>query len=59
MKELLEDAKVDENRLLMEVTIIAYKVCVLDWRRIRADDRDDLARIDHVAEPYMNQPSHA
>ena len=28
VKELLEDAKVDENRLLMEVTIFADKVCV-------------------------------
>ena len=28
MKELLEDAKVDESRLLMEVTIFADKVCV-------------------------------
>ena len=28
VKELLEDAKVDENRLLMEVTIFADRVCV-------------------------------
>ena len=28
VKELLEDTKVDENRLLMEVTIFADKVCV-------------------------------
>ncbi|NLL80208.1 MAG: YicC family protein [Clostridiales bacterium] len=28
VKELLEDAKVDENRLLMEVTLFADKVCV-------------------------------
>ena len=28
VKELLEDAQVDENRLLMEVTIFADKVCV-------------------------------
>lgn len=28
VKELLEDAKVDENRLLMEVTIYADRVCV-------------------------------
>ena len=28
MKELLEDTQVDENRLLMEVTIFADKVCV-------------------------------
>lgn len=28
IKELLEDTKVDENRLLMEVTIFADKVCV-------------------------------
>ena len=28
VKELLEDAKVDENRILMEVTIFADRVCV-------------------------------
>jgi len=28
VRELLEDAKVDENRLMMEVTIFADKVCV-------------------------------
>lgn len=28
VRELLEDAKVDENRLLMEVTVFADKVCV-------------------------------
>ena len=28
IKELLEDTKVDENRLLMEVTIFADKSCV-------------------------------
>ena len=28
VKELLEDTKVDENRLLMEVTIFADRVCV-------------------------------
>lgn len=28
VKELLEDAKVDENRLLMEVTVFADRVCV-------------------------------
>ena len=28
MKELLEDPKVDDNRLLMEVTIFADRVCV-------------------------------
>lgn len=28
VKELLEDAKIDENRLLMEVTVFADKVCV-------------------------------
>ena len=28
VKELLEDAKVDENRLLMEVIIFAVKTCV-------------------------------
>ncbi len=28
VKELLEDAKIDENRLLMEVTIFADRVCV-------------------------------
>lgn len=28
MKDLLEDANVDESRLLMEVTIFADKVCV-------------------------------
>ena len=28
MKDLLADVKVDENRLLMEVTIFADKVCV-------------------------------
>lgn len=28
VKDLLEDAKVDENRLLMEVTLFADKVCV-------------------------------
>lgn len=28
VKELLEDTKIDESRLLMEVTIFADKVCV-------------------------------
>ncbi len=28
MKELLEDTKIDESRLLMVVTIFADKVCV-------------------------------
>ena len=28
MKELLEDSKIDENRILMEVTIFADKSCV-------------------------------
>lgn len=36
VKELLEDAKVDENRLLMEVTIFADRVCV-DEELVRLD----------------------